>query len=295
MVDQVSRSGAAVRADGLARVEARWIRAGPESIFSVAHLPDADPRAELLVCSPILGEALVTSRREVNLGRMAAGRGIAVQRFHYRGTGHSTGSETKITFEDMVDDGLAALEALEARVGSRPAIFLGIRWGALVAAECARRASGDSLVVWDPVMDPKAFLQEAIRARVMRRMKKRQGRRTSMNEEVAELEARGWLDILGYRLPASLIESTGDRSLDAILSDWKGRVAIVGFDARGGRRAAGLKPGRSLDSVLSRADRLTAPQELPVWFSGRSTQGSRELLETTVDWIVESLDGVSRT
>jgi pimeloyl-ACP methyl ester carboxylesterase len=293
MLDQIATSGVAVRATGSARVEVRLLEIAGDSIFTASHTPTGRCRGTLLICPPILGESLVIYRREVNLADMLAERGIAVQRFHYRGSGHSGGSEAGITFHAMVDDALAALGALEDRVGAGSVGFLGTRWGALVAAECARRIGGSSLVLWDPVVDPNEFVEEAIRARVMRRMKKGQGRRTPMSEELAQLEQRGWLDILGYRLCNGLTRSAEGHSLTQLLTGWEGALLTVIFGARGGRRAAGLNHVKRIEGALPSGDLVTLPEELPVWFSGRSTQGSAELLGTTSRWILGALSGES--
>lgn len=267
-------------------MEVGFTESAATPIFTVGHIPPK-PQASVVICPPILGEALVAYRREFNLAARLAATGIAVQRFQYRGTGHSEGSETDITFEGMVEDALSALRLLEERVGPQRVAFLGTRWGALVAAACAQRVGGAPLVLWDPVPDPGSFLNEAIRARVMRRLKKGQGRRTTMAQEMAELDDRGWLDILGYRLPRSLVATTNDDRLPRSPVAGNAPVLTVVFNGRGGRPPIRLGSSRVPNEPVGEV--VTIDDEVPIWFSGRSTQGSERLMATTTRWLKESL------
>ena len=93
----------------------------------VLHLPDA-PVASVLVCPSILTDLVSNYQRETRLSRALAADGIAVARFHYRGTGHSEGDPLAATFETMVRDAADALAHLAAHATTDSVGFVGSRW-----------------------------------------------------------------------------------------------------------------------------------------------------------------------
>ena len=105
------------------------------------HYParTARPGAPLLVVCHSLGvEQLTVYRSEVQAARAAAEAGVPAFHHHARGHGDSAGDFADVTFEGLVEDALgAAREGLE-RSPARGVAWLGVRFGALVAALEAR-------------------------------------------------------------------------------------------------------------------------------------------------------------
>ncbi|CAN5715271.1 hypothetical protein BH18ACT15_BH18ACT15_03950 [soil metagenome] len=271
-----------------AREEASFLETPRGAVFSVTHIPSR-PWAALLICPPLLGELLVNYRREVLLARALASVGIGVQRFHYLGTGHSFGDEGALTLESMIEDARTALGAMRNRIQVERVGFLGTRWGALVSASCARGEERAPLIFWQPVLQAERFIQEAIRARVMRRLRKQQGSKTSEKDEVAELLNRGWLDVLGYRLDQRLYASGLGRSLQEALSGTTGPVFILDFGRRGDpspayRRLAAELRARERDATVR-----NLPKETAVWFSARPPQGKTPAVDVTTTWLRDAL------
>ncbi|HJW60720.1 MAG TPA: hypothetical protein VJ931_13905, partial [Actinomycetota bacterium] len=106
-----------------------------ESMFGCRHMPaSGHTLAGVVVCSPLFTDADVNAHREMRIGRWLARAGIAVQRFHYRGTGESDGDPARISFGSLVDDARRATAHLRDQCGVERIGFLGSRISALVAA-----------------------------------------------------------------------------------------------------------------------------------------------------------------
>jgi alpha-beta hydrolase superfamily lysophospholipase len=86
-------------------------------MFSVLHRPLDSPVAAVVLCPSLYADAIHNYRREVELARALAARGIAVQRFQYRGTGQSDGNDLDITYERLCDDSQEVLAHAAAATG----------------------------------------------------------------------------------------------------------------------------------------------------------------------------------
>jgi hypothetical protein len=154
---------------------------GPEAIFGCRHVAAAAPAvpsgavgavgdrtgvtAGVVVCSSVGPDAAASYGAEARLGRALAAAGVAVQRFHYRGTGASDGAPDELSFPAMVDDARAALARLRTCVRPGTVAFVGVRFGALVAARLASSVEGAPVALWSPVADARQVLEAAARAR----------------------------------------------------------------------------------------------------------------------------------
>jgi alpha/beta superfamily hydrolase len=169
-------------------------------------MPADEPSVGVVICCPLQAELLRNYRREVLLARRLARAGIAVQRFHYRGSGHSDGPTSAVTLQRMEEDAHAAAVELEQRSGVGRVAFMGTRWGALVAARVAatRRAP---LVMWEPVTDPARYFDEILRFRLMREINEDPSTLVVHDDLIAELRATGSVDVLGHTLERSLYDS----------------------------------------------------------------------------------------
>jgi hypothetical protein len=134
-----------------------------ESMFGCRHMPASGHTvAGVVVCSPLFGDADINAHREMRIGRWLARAGIAVQRFHYRGTGESDGDPARIGFASLVDDARRALAHLRESCDVERIGVLGTRMSALVAARVARDLEGAPLALWQPVVDPRRYLDDSV-------------------------------------------------------------------------------------------------------------------------------------
>jgi pimeloyl-ACP methyl ester carboxylesterase len=143
---EVLRHGAT---SGTAHEEVEFF-GGPDLVFGCRHVPDAPPVAGVVVCSPLPYGAMSVYLPDARLGRHLARAGVVVQRFHYRGTGHSDGDPAAITLDTMADDAHGALAHLRDQCGVERVGLVGTAAGATVAALLARDLPGAPVALWRP-------------------------------------------------------------------------------------------------------------------------------------------------
>ena len=119
------------------------------------------PRHGVVICAPFGYEMMRTHRACRHLAQTLATSGVPAMRFDYDGTGDSAGSDHDLNRVDawVASIGLA-IEELKARSGVADVALVGIRFGALIAAEYARRHPVDSLVLMAPIVTGRAFVRE---------------------------------------------------------------------------------------------------------------------------------------
>src|SRR5690606_2364241 len=151
-----SASGAAVRE----QVEV----VGPGAhLLGCRHVPDADLRAVVLVCTAPPFDQPVDAGRTARLGRRLARAGVAVQRFGWLDPVAAPEAAAAVDVEALVDDARRALELLRDRCPVERVGLLGVRLGALVAARLARSLPGAPVALWQPVTLTRTALAQAAR------------------------------------------------------------------------------------------------------------------------------------
>jgi alpha/beta superfamily hydrolase len=273
------------------REEVEFLGLGPLRMFGFLHLPSGQPDAGVVICSPFQAELLKTYRREVLLARELAGRGFAVQRFHYRGSANSDGDAADCTFDTMVEDTELAVDRLVERTGVSRVALVGTRWGGLVAAAVAgRRPESSPLALWEPVVDPAHYFREVFRGRLVMSLKGDSGDRTS--DPLDELARNGSIDILGYTITAQLHDSAMGHSLVDELGNRPRAILLVGY-GRGGTLTAEYSALRDhwTERGFSVESHVVPSRE--AWWFGRAPTGRRDDLvrdKTFVglvgDWLV---------
>ncbi len=123
--------------------------------------PDGRARAGVVVCPPIGRDYLQAHYALRLLAEELAELGLCVLRFDYDGTGDSAGDDTD---PDRVASWTASVRSALAVVRAMapiPLSLVGMRVGAMLAAMVAESEEGiDSLVLWDPVVSGRAYLNE---------------------------------------------------------------------------------------------------------------------------------------
>lgn len=215
--------------------------------FSILDRPPGEVQEAVVMCPSICGELLKNYRREVLIGRALAMTGSAVERFHYRGTGHSDGDILDVTFDSLVADAVAAGARLRAAVDVDRVVFAGTRFGALVAAAASAAVDGAGFVGLDPVLEARTYFREAFRTVMMQSVAERTERPTA-EVLVDRLHADGYLDVLGDVIPTGLYDTAIERTVVDALAGTQGRVLLIQLSDRDGPAGA----------VVSAADALEA-------------------------------------
>lgn len=139
-----------------------WFGPVDRRLFGWVHTPEGGSvRGGVVLCPPLGIEAICTYFTYRVLASRLAAKGLAVVRFDYDGTGDSVGGEDEPgRVEAWVASSTAAADLLRA-AGVQAIGLVGIRMGAIFAAEEAARSGGvDALVLWDPCLSGRSFLRE---------------------------------------------------------------------------------------------------------------------------------------
>src|SRR5713226_8816530 len=132
------------------REDATFITAGGTELFCVLHHPSDRPSVGVVICPSILSEELKIYGTQVLAARAFAAGGLAVVRFHYRGTGHSGGTMGDTTVDTMLEDVGTAVAYLKDESGVDALAFCGGRFGGLIAGLASQTHPGAPLLLWEP-------------------------------------------------------------------------------------------------------------------------------------------------
>ncbi len=265
-------------------------------LFGSRLLPSAGAQAGVVMCSPLHAELPKNYRREVLLSRLLATRGLAVQRFHYRGAGHSDGDSSKLTLGSMCRDARAAAHHLAEETGIARLALMGTRLGGLIAAATTLDwLEGVPLVMWEPVVDIGSYFGEAFRARLMSELKRGHGTDASSDSLLEQLEREGSVDVLGYQLERPLYQSAEGRTLASALEGRSQPALLVQLGA-----GDHLRPDYS--EVAQRLSAQGCPMttavvdlqvawwlQSEVWRKDAQMNEETRLIDLTADWLVETV------
>jgi alpha-beta hydrolase superfamily lysophospholipase len=273
------------------REEVAFFGADRAMLYGCLHAPLRRVSGGVVICCSLHAELQEGYRTEVLLARALAGRGIAVQRFHYRGSGHSDGASRDVTFDSLREDAASAVERLRVATGVAAPALLGSRLGGLVAAAAARECADAPLVLWEPTLDPERYFREVMRARLIHELRAGRASRRSGEALAGELRTGSLVDVLGYPIHRALYESTATRTLPGELGD-RPRPVLLADRGRGGELSAGAAElTAALRSTGSRVD-VHVHREQPAWWFARATGRTLDALSrVTVDWLVRELAG----
>ena len=276
------------------REEAAFFGPGPWRRFGVLHAPIDEPVAGWVICGPYQAEVQRHYRREVLLARRLSEMGIAAQRFHYVGFGHSDGDPSAATLDTMREDALAAADQLVRTTGLTTVGFLGTRWGGLVAAS-AVAARGGRLVLWEPVVDPARYFDEIFRFLIMYRMKEDPATPMSETSVLDGLRRDGSVDVLGHSVDLALYESAIGIGLDGSVADSADDALLIQIAVGKSLRPeyASLVESWTQRGLDTRTHVIRDTETW--WISGHRWPihevhaPTTKLLELTTDWITERL------
>jgi len=264
-------------------------------LFCGLHLPPDPPRASVVLCSSINADFERTYRREVVAARSLASRGVAVARFHYRGTGNSDGHHTELTFDGMVDDAMSVLGWLRQEAGIAVPVVLGARWGALVAAATSRLSGFGPLALWEPVVEGTRYFREADRARAVRVLKEGASGQRSAEALDVELARYEEADVLGYPITRAFYDSAVERTLAREAGELSRAVLFVEIGSRGGLRPENARQVRRWEEMGFHVRTAQVEGRETWWFIGDRWEPEErrpltlELARVTGDWILEHI------
>jgi alpha/beta superfamily hydrolase len=206
-----------------------------DRVFVTHYRPRAPSTAFAIIAPPLFEEGARTRKVLVNLARDLAVRGVHAVRFDYPGTGLSAAPHDALTLT-------GARDALDRMIGwcrERGAIDLrivGLRFGgylALSALSMLTRTPLARVVAWEPVLDPAAHFQEALRVEMSNQMVTFGKVRHNREQLIADLRADRSVLVDGNRVAPALY-----RELDAAapvelpaLAAHKDRLTLITWDS----------------------------------------------------------------
>jgi pimeloyl-ACP methyl ester carboxylesterase len=179
---------------------------GPSrELFGCLHAPLETPQSGqgIVICSAAGPEYIRCHRSLRVLAALFSRAGFPVLRFDYFGTGDSVGEGEEATLARWLADVGQAVRHMRGRYRVTRLTLFGVRIGAALALRYMLDRGGvDRLVLWDPVVDGRQFVDE-IRQRTAeheRWLGERHGTRP------ASIPADGPRDLFGFRYSQSMIE-----------------------------------------------------------------------------------------
>lgn len=188
-------------------VDAFYLPAAAGQRFCLFHQPDGRRAWRgAVVYIPPFAEEMNKSRRMAALqARALAASGYAVLQIDLDGCGDSSGDFGDASWPSWIED--VALAAAWLRERSAADLWLwGLRTGALLAcAALPRIAVPTRLLLWQPVVSGKQFLQQFLRLKLAGELQggNAKGLMASLRAQLAQGEA---VEIAGYRLSPALAD-----------------------------------------------------------------------------------------
>ena len=240
----------------------------------------------VLICNPF-GQEYVHCHRVLRvLADRLARDGFNVLRFDFFGTGDSDGYDDEGDLSQWQEDVLSAHDEVLKLSGTATASWLGLRLGGIIAAAASARLvfPPRRLVLWDPVTDGAAYLQELETAHAFG-----MGFLAHWNqktfEEVAEASARR--EILGFPISTALRQQIVNISISTLTL-----ARAQGLEIFCSKSNGDLKRFEQIPTVSDVQMRLIPIETQIIWASNEAMNSAIVPAET-LNGIVASLSSAS--
>ena len=244
------------------------------------------PEAPALVACHSMGlEHAVPTRMLALAVRQAAASGCPAMLYHSRGHGDSSGDFADITFDGLVEDAINAANSICERSGARSVIFLGVRFGTLVAAKalsCYPASAG--LGLWEPVHHGTDFFRQFVRGLLFAAVARGRKLGETADDVLKRVERDGRADIHATYLHAKFYLSSRDADLATIIADWRGPTMVAQIQPRMSMAQNNQALISSLEARGTKVNAIRITEE-PGWQFWRTPWVSNELLEQTATWL----------
>jgi exosortase A-associated hydrolase 1/exosortase A-associated hydrolase 2 len=179
---------------------------GSRGLLAATYFPPATKRASIgdILLAPAFAEEMNRCRAMVAMqARRFAQMGIGTLVLDLYGTGDSSGEFSDGSWSVWLDDLARGVEWLRAHANGCGTVW-GIRTGAILACGIARRDSGISnVLLWQPVINGKAYFTQFLRIRIAAEIEQADGVRNT--EALRKLAASGEpLEVSGYQIGSAL-------------------------------------------------------------------------------------------
>jgi exosortase A-associated hydrolase 2 len=182
-----------------------FLTVGTGQRFCLFHPPAGNCRGAVLYVHPFAEEMNRARRMAALQARALAAIGYGVLQIDLLGCGDSSGDFSDARWDLWQDDLGAGIAWLRQRL-QRPVALWGLRLGALLALDYARRAPHDihSLLLWQPVLNGPAYLTQFLRMRMSNALLANDSTMSGTGALRSALEAGETIEIAGYDLAPAL-------------------------------------------------------------------------------------------
>lgn len=144
-------------------IEPLYFGTSEARLFGCYHAPQPGAKRQCgaVFCYPMGHEYIQFHRACRRLAELLARAGFPVLRFDFYGCGDSAGNCEDGRIEHWLEDIAAAIGELRNHSPGHAVCLIGLRLGASLAATAgARRLDLDGMVLWDPVVSGKLYVEE---------------------------------------------------------------------------------------------------------------------------------------
>lgn len=213
-----------------------FIGTGEDQRFAIMAKPNSEPVAQIVFVPPFCEEMNRCRNLVAEQMRMLSAKGYTCLHMDLFGTGDSGGELKDATWDMWLKDIEQAVGFLQNQ-SDAPIILLGIRLGALLAADfAARKPDGiKTLAFFQPVITGKTFMTQVYRQRVAFRMANQLSAETT-DEIRQQLSAGNPVEVAGYVYGRELTDAIDELNMaDISVSEkiplfWLENVAEEGKD-----------------------------------------------------------------
>jgi uncharacterized protein len=262
-----------------AGIEPFYFGTSAKPLFGCYHAPQSRSHREssVVLCYPMGGEYIRSHRSYQQLAVRLSNVGFPILRFDFYGCGDSGGDCAQGQVQQWLLDIAAAVGEIRHRCGIAKVCLVGRRLGATLAAMAAETQGDiDSLILWEPIVQGKAYLEELLTLHQdMLRYSDAKPKRISTDEQPVEA--------LGFPLTTLLRTELEHLNLLGLQQQLAHRILVIEDH---------VKAGASLLSQhLLRSGAHVTCQYLPShthWTeSVYNTPVPVQILQAVVSWMVE--------
>lgn len=257
-------------------------------LFGIIHRPYRNKQPEskiaIVYAAPIFEEKLHSHRILVNFARFAAGNGISVLRFDYRGDGESDGLFEHASISSRISDISTAIGFVKREMNPSKIFLLGLRFGATLSMLYPDvDGAVTSRVAWAPIIDPKKYFHDTLRVNVTSQTIVYKKVIHNREQLIDRISKGGTVNIDGYELGNPLWDEANNIDPAAMIPR-NGKPALVVHISPSGRADKGLSEFISKDEQGRFEQRII--REMNFWAAQRLVYpGCNSLFTETLEWI----------
>ena len=144
-------------------LEPSYFRLHKKPLFGIYHTPQGGPTrgCGIVLCYPLGNEYINSHRTYRQLAFRLSQAGFPVLRFDFYGCGDSDGDYEQGEMRQWLTDIAAAIGEIQDKSGVGQVCLVGLRLGGTLAAMAgAAQGDLDGLVLWEPVIHGRTYLEE---------------------------------------------------------------------------------------------------------------------------------------